>query len=46
VSQVQDRAALEAWAEAGADELIVGTGTADVDEIRRSLDHLATLVSR
>lgn len=44
VSQVPDEAALLAWAEAGADELIVGTGTADVAEIRRALDHLATLV--
>jgi probable F420-dependent oxidoreductase len=44
VQQVPDRAAVEAWAEAGADQLIVGTATADPDEIARALDHLAGLL--
>ena len=43
-SQVPDRAAVEAWAEAGADQLIVGTTTADPDEIASALDHLAGLI--
>lgn len=45
VSQVPDRAAAEAWAEAGADELIIGVGTADLGEIRSALDHVAGLAS-
>lgn len=44
IDQVPDRAAIEAWADAGADQLIVGTATADVAAISRSLDHLAGLV--
>ncbi|MGF1596778.1 MAG: TIGR03619 family F420-dependent LLM class oxidoreductase [Acidimicrobiales bacterium] len=44
VSQVPDRSAVEAFADAGADQLIVGVGSADLDEIRRGLDHLATLL--
>lgn len=44
VSQVPDRAAVEAWAEAGADQLVVGTTTPDPDEIARALDHLAGLI--
>ncbi len=44
VDQVPDRAAIDAWAEAGADQLIVGTATADPDEIARALDHLAGLI--
>lgn len=43
VSQVPDEAAVEAWIEAGADQLIVGTGTAEVDHIRSALDHIAGL---
>lgn len=43
VSQVADRAAVEAWAEAGANELIVGTGTAELDQIRAALHHVASL---
>lgn len=45
VSQVPDRAAIDAWAEAGADQLIVGTGTSEVAEIRAALDHVAGLVA-
>jgi probable F420-dependent oxidoreductase len=44
VSQVADRGALGAWADAGADQLIVGTATADPDEIRAAIDHLAELI--
>ncbi|MEM7340724.1 MAG: TIGR03619 family F420-dependent LLM class oxidoreductase [Actinomycetota bacterium] len=44
VGQVPDGAAVEAWAAAGADELVIGVGSGDVDEIRRGLDHVATLV--
>ena len=44
IAQVPDRAAVDAWAEAGADQLIVGTSTDDADDIARSLDHLAELV--
>lgn len=43
VAQVPDRAAIEAWAEAGADQLIVGTTTSEVDEVRAAIDHLAGL---
>ena len=43
LSQVPDRAAVEAWAEAGADELVVGTTTADLDDIRAGLHHVASL---
>ncbi len=43
-SQVTDRAAIDAWAEAGADQLIVGTGTAEPVEIGQALEHLAGLV--
>lgn len=46
VAQVQDEAAIEAWAAAGADELIVGTASNDLDEIRSSLMDLAALVAR
>lgn len=46
VSQVPDRAAVDSWAEAGADQLIVGTGTAEVQEIRSALDHVAGLIGR
>ena len=45
VGQVPDRAAVEAWAEAGADQLIVGTATSEPDEIARALDDLATLIT-
>ncbi|MEM7325802.1 MAG: TIGR03619 family F420-dependent LLM class oxidoreductase [Actinomycetota bacterium] len=43
-TQVPDAEALDAWREAGADQLIIGTGTADLGEIRQALDRLAGLV--
>ncbi len=46
ISQVPDRASVEAWAEAGADQLIVGVATADIDAIRAALTELATLADR
>ena len=45
VEQLPDAAAVEAYREAGADQLIVGTSSADLDEIRRGLDHLTSLLS-
>lgn len=45
-NQVPDEEAVQAWASAGADELIVGTATDNIDEIRRSLTELAALVER
>lgn len=45
VEQVPDRAAVEAWSEAGADQLIVGTTVADPEQIARALDHLGQLVA-
>ncbi len=45
VGQVPDAAAIDAWAAAGADELIVGTASEDPDEIRSSLDDLAAVVA-
>lgn len=42
--QVPDRASIEAWAEAGADELIIGTTTPDPAEIATTLDRLAGLI--
>lgn len=42
-SDVPDQAAVEAWAAAGADQLIVGTASFDLDEIRDDLAHLASL---
>ena len=44
--QIPDRAALDQWTEAGADQLIVGTTTADIDAIRRSMADLAELLER
>ncbi len=44
VDDVPDRAAVEAWAEAGADHLIVGTSSFELDEIRAGLAHIASLV--
>lgn len=44
VGQLPDRAAREAFREAGADELIVGTSSPDVDEIREGLAHLAAFI--
>ena len=44
VSQLPDRAAVDAFAEAGADQLIVGTGTADVAGIREGLAQVASFV--
>lgn len=39
-----DAAAVEAWAEAGADQLIVGTTSSDPGEIEGELDRLASLL--
>lgn len=41
--QLPDEAAVAAFAEAGADQLIVGTASSDIDEIRAELDRLAAL---
>ncbi len=41
---VPDRAAVEAWAEAGADELIVGTVGDDLSAIEAELDRVAGLL--
>ncbi len=43
VEQVPNAAAVEEWAAAGADELIIGTTTADLDEIRVGLAHVGAL---
>ncbi len=43
-SDVPDRSAVEQWVEAGADQLIVGTATAEFDEIRAGLAHVASLI--
>jgi probable F420-dependent oxidoreductase len=45
VEQVPDLAAVEAWHEAGADELVIGTTTADLDEIDRGLELVAGLAA-
>lgn len=42
---VPDQAAVEAWAAAGADQLIVGTASFDLDEIRDGLAHVASLIN-
>ncbi len=44
VSALADTAAVNAWQEAGADQLIVMTNTADPDEIRAGLAHAAGLL--
>jgi len=44
VSQVPDRAAVDAWADAGADQLIIGTGTADALAIGEALERIASLL--
>ena len=44
ISQVPDQAAIDAWEAAGADQLIIGTGTADVVEIGSALDRLGQLL--
>ncbi|MGB5755543.1 MAG: TIGR03619 family F420-dependent LLM class oxidoreductase [Acidimicrobiales bacterium] len=46
ISQVPDRASVEAWSEAGADQLIVGVGTADIDGLRAALADVAALADR
>ncbi len=40
---VADQAAVEAWATAGADELIIGTASPDLTEIRAGLAQVADL---
>ena len=45
VEQLPDAAAVDAYREAGADQLIVGTTSGDLGDINRGLDHLATLIS-
>ena len=44
VAQIPDEAAVKAWAEAGADQLIVGTSGDDMGEIRAGLHHMANLL--
>jgi probable F420-dependent oxidoreductase len=44
--QVADEAAIDGWREAGADELIIGTTTDDVDQIRASLAAVAAVADR
>lgn len=43
VDAVPDAAAVEAWAAAGADQLIIGSATDDVDQIRACLAHVVAL---
>lgn len=43
-TDVPDQAAVEAWAEAGADQLIVGTASPDLAEIRAGLAQVASLL--
>lgn len=45
VADVAAPGAVEAWAEAGADQLIVHTSTPDIDDIRRSLHTVAKLAN-
>ncbi len=45
VSQIPNLDAVEAWADAGADQLIVGTSSSDVTEIRAGLAHIASLAA-
>ena len=44
VSVLADQAAVDAWAEAGADQLIVMTNSSDLDTVRAGLAHTATLI--
>lgn len=46
VTAVDDAAAVQAWADAGADELIVGVSSHDLADHRAGLEHLATLASQ
>jgi probable F420-dependent oxidoreductase len=43
VAAVPDRDAVAAWADAGADQLIVGAGGHDIEVHRRALHHVAAL---
>lgn len=43
LAEVPDADAVMAWHDAGADELIVNVGTADIDELRAGLAHVARL---
>lgn len=45
VSQIPDQGAVDAFEEAGADQLIVGTGSADLADIRHGLAHAAAFVA-
>lgn len=45
VGAVPDRAAVDAWTEAGADELIVGASGLDLEPHRRALHHIASLAA-
>lgn len=45
VDQVPDQATVEAWAAAGADQLIVGTTSGELDVIRQGLAHVAALAT-
>lgn len=44
VAALRDGGDVEAWAEAGADQLIVNVGTSDIAELRTGLAHVAGLV--
>jgi probable F420-dependent oxidoreductase len=44
VAQLPDGGAVDAYRQAGADQLIVGTTSDDIDDIERGLDHLAQLI--
>ena len=46
VAAVPDAAAVQAWAEAGADELIVMANSADVADHRGAVAHVATLAQQ
>ncbi|MGH1492464.1 MAG: TIGR03619 family F420-dependent LLM class oxidoreductase [Acidimicrobiales bacterium] len=46
IQQVADEAAIEAWAAAGANQLIVGTASSELGEIRSSLADLAAVARR
>jgi probable F420-dependent oxidoreductase len=43
-TDVPDQAAVDAWAEAGADQLIIGTASPDLADIRAGLAHVAGLL--
>jgi len=44
--QVPDASAVDAWRDAGADQLVVGTSSTEMSEIRESLAHVARTMSQ